>query len=114
MKKYITDQDDSNAYWNYCKINDIPYIVVNNELVYSNIEYDLFAMYEGYKPKAFPHKFIVKLYENYCELFHLPDPKLMLAGGNKNLIFTVFKDHSDFIANTLFDYLDDFVKKSRE
>ena len=115
MNKFTIDKTNNySEHWHYCKQNDVPFIRIIPAIKYSRIEYDFFDMLEFYTLTKSPLKFIVKLYKNYGEFFSLPPDKISSVGGDKSLIFTVYKEHGEFIAIKLFDYLDKFVKENRK
>ena len=115
MNKFTIDRTNNyTKHWNYCKKNDIPFVRIIPATKYSKIEYDFFDMLEFYELTKSPLKFMIKFYKNYVEFFDLPKDKISSIGGEKSLIFTVHKEHSEFIANKLFDYLDKFVKENRK
>lgn len=115
MKKYVIDKkEDKNTHWEYCEENDIPYIVIYPAKKFSKIEFDVYTMFGFHKPTSHPSDSIIEIYKSYCLLFNFPDDKMSCIGGSNNLIFVVFEEHSEFIANQLFDYLYNFVKSNRK
>ena len=115
MLKFIIDKkSEYNEHWNYCVKHDIPFVRIIPATIYAKIEFDVFCMLAFYKLTKYPAEFLITLYECYAEFFKLPNNKLSCTGGSNNLIFTIYKEHSEFFASQLFDYLNDFVKANRK
>lgn len=113
MKYIVEDKHDYNEHWSYCIKNDIPFIRIIPAKKYSKIEFDIFCMLNFHELKKTPSEFLINLYKCYAEFFRLPLNKFEYAGGSNNLIFTILKEHSEYFASQLFDYLNDFVKTNR-
>ena len=101
-------------YWAYCGQNQIPHIeIVSLSRDYVNISYDLLCCLPFHKLKGNILDRIIKIYEGYCDFFKIPKSKINYAGGEIALGFVVRKEHSEFIANQLFDYLLEYVTKNK-
>lgn len=101
-------------YWSYCGQHQIPYIeIIPVSRDYVNISYDLLSCLPFHKLKGEVLDRVMKIYEGYCDFFKLPKNRISLAGGDIAFGFVVKKEHSEFIANQLFDFLSDFVSKNK-
>jgi len=101
-------------YWSYCRQHQIPHIViipVGRD--YVNISYDLLPSIPFAKLKGDILDKMIKIYESYVAFFKIPKTKYHLAGGEIALGVVIRKEHSEFIANQLFDYLTDYVKNNK-
>ena len=114
MKFIIDKKNDYNEHWNYCVKNDIPFVRIIPAIKFSKVEFDIFCMLDFYTLTKEPLDFFEELYKNYAEFFMLPKDKYSCAGGQKALVFTIYKEHSETFANQLFDYLNKFVKENRK
>ena len=118
MIKFLTDKTKDyeayNAHWNYCVKNDIPFIRCIPATKFAKVEFDTITMLDFHKISNSPSNFLMQLYDCYVEFFQFPKNKVACAGGSNNLIFTIYKEHSEFFANQLFFYLVEYTKANRK
>lgn len=99
-------------YWEYCCSNRIPHIeIVPIDRIYVNISYDILSFLPYHNTKLDLIDRVKKLYEAYCDFFKLSKNRQSIAGGDLALGFVVKKEHSEYIASHLYDYLIEYVKK---
>jgi hypothetical protein len=114
MKKFTTPHDFDNHY-RFCAEHQIPYISIKSGRKYAYLQFDV---YEMVKPQGLldeqPGDFIMELYQNYARFFALPKHKFSFAGGSNNAGFTVFNEHAEFLAASLYDYLLRIVREQQK
>ena len=115
MIKYSHKDNPAIAnYWDYCTKYQIPHIeIISQSRDYITISYDLLACLPFDNLKGDVSENIVKIYEAYSDFFKIPKDKFSYAGGSTVLGIVVRKEHSEFIANRLFDYLSEYVSKNK-
>lgn len=110
MMKYIYEKDPGSAeHWKVCEERKHPYIVVSNlNGEFDNIFFDV-TNYPMNLDKL-SNKF-KKMYSVYVEFFRL-NHQVTIELNEQYYFFNlrVKKEHTNFIANNLFDYLAEQIK----
>ena len=115
MIKYSHKENPSvEDYWTYCVQHQIPHIeIVLKGRDYVTVSYDLLPCLSFDKLPGDVSENIVKIYEAYVEFFKIPKDKFGYSGGPNSFGIAVRREHSEFIAERLFDYLTDYVKRNK-
>lgn len=134
VKKYVKypSEEQNNRYFAYCgkwmipiiqitkgeKGNDlisIDLIQMNNEKLINNTLEEFEACSERLKKVPDLLCPLVEFYHLYFKLLNIPSDRFSWCGGSGAIGFQVLPEHSEMIANCLFDYVvkmrDDFYKK---
>ena len=113
-KFYIKGKPEANGYWEYCCKNDIPMVEVIHGRKYSKVNYDIYSMLRFHELDEDLLDEMNSIYTAYAKFFALPSERNAAVGGYSALIVTVYKEHAEFIANQLFDYLTTYVRNNRK
>lgn len=104
--KYITNNGITNeTHWSYCKENKIPYIEISEHSAgWSNVSYDLFHCNI---PDPSGEKILdvmTGIYQSFQIFLRIPEETALFDGGSRHGKITVRKEHSEFIAENMYDF----------
>ncbi len=113
-KFYIKGSPVAKGYWEYCVNNDVPMIEVIHGRKYSKVNYDIYPMLSFHEIDEALLDEVKSIYNAYGKFFSLPSSHFAAVGGYSALIITVYKEHAEFIAEHLFDFLCIYVRMNRK
>lgn len=117
MNKYLIydSLEDENEYYDFCLENNIPFIVIKTDknVKYRYISYDLITVKETKSEHIIENLAddFTKIYLSYKSFFGIPNGIQAFIGSHNSGI-RVRTEHAEFIANSLFDYLEKYIKRS--
>jgi hypothetical protein len=99
--------------WDYCVKKKIPYIIVNPQIKYSDIEYDLLPVDDGisFKKEDMLSDFFKNFYDKYITESNLPKNGIKLIGGNRTMLFEIFKKDQNNIIAIVMLKLEEYINK---
>jgi hypothetical protein len=109
-------KSDNDNHWDYCSAKKIPYIkIIKSGTKYWKIDFDMFPTTKMERFVIINYSaHVIPLYELYIKYSKLPRNKYSVAGGSRNLVFTVHKKDAPEIAEKLFDLLMLLSKRDQE
>ena len=100
--------ETANEYLKLCRERKEPYLVIRSDQApkgYRHIEYDLSTASPWSKRFEPILEDLESIYRSYVKFFRLDDDVWSFAGGSMSAGFVVKKEHAEFIAKQLIDYL---------